>query len=96
MRPSLLLTLALVSCTPTVWNKPGTDPETQKADFGACHALAQEKIARPAPQAPSVQLSPIFGSLDGPIRPADRSLDQQQLVDTCMRGKGYRLEPVAR
>ena len=90
----LVLTLT-AGCAETgaTWQRPGADPETVKSDFGACHALAEQTYQRMGTAAPPVTLNPRLGHADQPIRPTESRIRQQQMVDTCMREKGYRFEP---
>jgi hypothetical protein len=95
--PLVLAALAalLAGCAETgsTWQKPGADPENLKSDLGACHALADQTYGRMATAAPPVALNPRLGHADQPIRPTESRIKQQQMVDTCMREKGYRFEP---
>ena len=94
--PVAVLVLALATAcaeTGSTWQKPGADPEVLKADFGACHALAEQTYNRMGTAAPPVTLNPRLGHADQPIRPTESRIKQQQMVDTCMREKGYRFEP---
>jgi hypothetical protein len=95
-----VLVLALAAgCAQTgaTWQKAGVDPEDLKSDLGACQALAQQTYDRMAPAAPPVTLDPRLGHADNVMRPTDSRIRQQQMVDRCMRDKGYRFEtPVAR
>jgi hypothetical protein len=96
--PFIALTaLALAACAEGGWRKAGADAETLKGDLGACQSLAYDKVSRQAPAAPPVALDNRFGGhADGPIRRTDSRIREQQLVDGCMREKGYSFEPVPR
>ena len=75
------------------WAKPGADPATLARDTAGCRALGSETITRrygpPVPGRPDARFGPET-SLPGP---ADRRLLEQQVVDRCMRDKGYALVP---
>lgn len=101
MRPTpaavLLVILGLAACGGAVgWHKPGSDAEALKRDLGECQALAYDKVSRTSPPAPPVALDRRFGNLEAPDRTAESRIREQQLVDSCMRDKGYSLEPAAR
>ncbi|MGQ0510755.1 MAG: hypothetical protein ACT4P9_09090 [Betaproteobacteria bacterium] len=92
-----LLVLALAACGGGVgWHKAGSDAETLKRDLGDCQALAYDKVSRSSAPAPSVALDRRFGNLDAPDRTTEARIREQQLVDGCMREKGYSFEPAAR
>lgn len=78
------------------WHKPGSDAEAMKRDLGDCQALAFDKVSRTSHPAPPVALDPRFGNLGAPDRTTESRIREQQLVDSCMREKGYSLEPAAR
>lgn len=78
------------------WHKPGSDAEAQKRDLGECQALAYDKVSRTSPPAPPVALDRRFGNLESPDRTTESRIRELQLVDGCMREKGYSLEPAAR
>jgi hypothetical protein len=93
----LLLILGLAACAgASGWHKPGSDAEVLKRDLGDCQALAYDKVARTSPPAPPVTLDRRFGNLEGPDRSTESRLRELQLVDSCMRDKGYSLAPAAR
>lgn len=101
MRPTsaavLLVCLGLAACGGAGgWHKPGADAGALKRDLGDCQALAYDKVSRTSPQAPSVALDRRFGNLESPDRTTESRIREQQLVDSCMREKGYSLEPAAR
>lgn len=101
MRPTspavLLISLGLAACGGAGgWHKPGSEPEVLKRDLGDCQALAYDKVSRASPPAPSVALDRRFGNLEAPDRTTEIRLREQQLVDSCMREKGYSFEPAAR
>jgi hypothetical protein len=93
----LLLTALVGGCAEGGWHKPGADPDRVREDFGACRALAHERMARatPAP-APPVKLDPRFGTTETTGTASEQRLQEQQLIDSCMREKGYRFVPAAR
>ena len=78
------------------WHKPGVDAEAQKRDLGECQAFAFDKVSRTTPPAPPVALDRRFGNLEAPDRTTEARIREQQLVDGCMREKGYSFEPPAR
>lgn len=83
--------LLVAACAAPDWQRPGASPDEVREDFAACRAAAHERMARAAPAAgPQVQLDPRFGATD-PYRPAERRLEEERLVDACMRAKGYTL-----
>lgn len=93
----LLLVLGLAACGGAGgWHKPGSDAEAQKRDLGECQALAHDKVSRTSPVAPPVALDRRFGELEAPDRTTESRIREQQLVDSCMRDKGYSFEPTAR
>lgn len=93
----LLPILVLAACGGAgSWHKPGSDADTLKQDLGDCRALAQDTVSRTSPPAPPVALHRGFGDLEGPTRTTENRIREQQLVDGCMREKGYGLEPAAR
>lgn len=93
----LLLILGLAACGGAVgWHKPGADAEAMKRDLGDCQALAFDKVSRTSPPAPPVALDRRFGNLEAPDRTTESRIREQQLVDSCMREKGYALEPADR
>lgn len=100
MRPTapavLLLILGLAACGGGGWHKPGSDAEAMKRDLGDCQALAYDKVSRTSPPAPPVALDRRFGNLEAPDRTTESRIREQQLVDGCMRDKGYSFEPAAR
>jgi hypothetical protein len=94
--PAAVLVLALATAcaeTGSPWQKAGSDPETQKSDLGSCQTLAHQTYARQAPVAPPTTLGSAIGGAHGGISPMDTRIKQQQMVDSCMREKGYRFEP---
>jgi hypothetical protein len=98
IRPALFVLPALLAaaCAAPEWHRPGAPPDQVREDFAACRAAAAERMARAAaPAAPQVQLDPRFGATD-PYRPAERRLEEERLVDACMREKGYTLAPAPR
>jgi hypothetical protein len=80
----------LAACASTVdWSKPGATREAIDADVSACRRTA-ERI----PTVPRLQSAPPngpVGSTTGTDLDADRQLAQAQLVERCMRERGYRL-----
>lgn len=92
-----MMILGLAACGGAgVWHKPGSEPEVLKRDLGDCQALAYDKVSRTAPPAPPVALDRRFGNLEAPDRTTESRIREQQLVDSCMREKGYSFEPAAR
>ena len=79
--------------TGSPWQKPGTDVEKQRSDLGSCQTQAHQTYARQAPVAPPTTLGSAVGGAHGGISPMDTRIKQQQMVDSCMREKGYRFEP---
>lgn len=101
MRPTspavLLVLLGLAACGGAGgWHKPGSDEQALKRDLGECQALAYDKVSRNSPPAPPVALDRRFGNLEAPDRTTETRIREQQLVDGCMRDKGYSFEPAAR
>lgn len=95
--PAVLLTiLGLAACGGGGWHKPGSDAETLKRDLGDCRALAFDKVSRASPPVPPVALDRRFGNLEAPDRSTESRIREQQLVDSCMREKGYGFGPAAR
>jgi len=93
----LLLCLGLAACGGAGgWQKPGADAGALKRDLGDCQALAYDKVSRTGPPAPPIALDPRFGNLEAPDRSTESRIREQQLVDGCMREKGYSFEPAAR
>jgi hypothetical protein len=90
----VLLSLGGCAETGATWQKAGTDAETLRSDLGGCQATAEQTYQRIAPAAPPVTLNPRLGA-DPSIRATDLRIRQQQMVDSCMREKGYRFEPPA-
>lgn len=89
-----LLALLAAACAAPVWHRPGASPDQVRDDLGACRAQARERMARASPPAPPVQLDPRFGATD-PHRPGERRMEEERLVDACMREKGYTLAPAS-
>lgn len=93
----LLAVLGLAACGGAGgWLKPGVDAEAAKRDLGECQALAFDKVSRTTPPAPPVAMDRRFGDLEAPDRTTESRIREQQLVDSCMRDKGYSFEPAAR
>jgi hypothetical protein len=95
-----VLCLGLAACAACGWYKDGASAQALERDLRDCQVLANELAARPNPSdasAPPVALDRRFGAqVEGPIRPTEARLRGQQLVNSCMRDKGYGFEPAAR
>ncbi|MDW8469380.1 MAG: hypothetical protein RML56_10795 [Burkholderiales bacterium] len=90
-----LLPLLACGCAAPRGQRSGASPDESREDLAACRAAAAERIARTAPAtAPPMQIDPRFGATE-PQRPAERRMEEERLVDACMREKGYRLAPAA-
>lgn len=88
--------ILVAACAAPQWQRPGASPDQVREDFAACRAAARERMARTAPAAgPQVQLDPRFGATE-PYPPAERRLEEERLVEACMREKGYTLAPAPR
>ena len=90
MRSGGLALLLLAACAANVnWSKPGVTQAALDADLKSCR-LAAERV----PTLPRPQTAPPSGSASsstGTELDADRQLAQAQLVERCMRERGYQL-----
>lgn len=100
---TLALALAVAACTPMQWVKEDADPMQAEADSRACqtaawqearwrsfmyqgmyaHAFYRDALGRPYYAVPRPYDA--FG---------DPFMEEQRLLDFCMRAKGYELQPV--
>jgi hypothetical protein len=86
----LALAVLLAGCAGDVrWTKANTDEETMAKDMAFCRAQAQKASGGAAAMAPTAPIDPRFGPT-GPT-PAERAMQESQMVGSCMRGRGYSL-----
>ena len=84
----LLFALLLSACgEPPTWHKPGVDEMTLQRDLSACRQQAQATLGPKGVPMGSSPMGPQFGPVDA--SPADRAIQEGQMVNGCMRGKGY-------
>ncbi len=92
----LAVALALGGCTRLHWAKPGADDEAAREDLDGCRALARAHAARMADPGLSPTVDPRFGSITPQPRRVEQPLVEAELLEACMREKGYRLVPAER
>lgn len=87
--------LLLAACSSMEWRKDGASPETALGDWAACRREAELRVPPEFPMAPS---GPVVGpsgvvAYPTPMPPVRRDADVLGMAQSCMRDKGYRLEP---
>ena len=93
---TLFLAAAAAGCGSVVWQKAGVDEAGTAQDLRSCQREAQVNITRlygPPVPAQSLGVNPRFGIESPRPSPADRMLQEQQVVERCMRDRGYTLVP---
>jgi hypothetical protein len=94
------LVFFLAACGgPVHWSKPDSDDAMLSSDLTACRAEAHSASQRMygPPQMSSMSgPSPLGGRSASDPSLADRQMREEEGVNSCMRGKGYALVPVAR
>lgn len=95
---ALALLLLLCACGPQPWSKDGASAEQLEADQRACEQAATQEVQRRQSKSvgtmgPAV-VGPTTRRSTGPSGPfADQRgtqlADEDQLIDECMRAKGY-------
>ena len=88
-RAALAMTVLAGCASPLDWSKPHATPQAIDADLKACR-LAADRV----PLLPRLQTAPPSGtgtSTTGSDLDADTQLARAQLVERCMRERGYRL-----
>lgn len=106
MRTYLALSaaLCLFACAELRWEKAGADTEAMARDMESCRSQARATLSRTATLAPPVivtpQIDPVskqitttLGSAGQQPSVASRAIEEQEVADRCMRGKGYHLVP---
>jgi hypothetical protein len=97
LRVVLCAAVLAAGCTTWQWQKPGADAAALEHDLDECQQQASARSYRFALSAsPELIVTP--GGAAGLVRPthAVPPLDpalQSDLLDACMRAKGYRLVP---
>ena len=90
MRSAALALLLLTACAGSAtWSKPGTTEAAVDADLKTCRLAAERVPTLPRPQ--TAPPSGAANSSTGTDLDADRQLAQAQLVERCMRERGYEL-----
>ena len=72
------------------WHKDGADEMALQSDLSACRRQAQTMYGAPSGGLGSSPMGPRFGPVEP--SPADRTMQEAQVVGSCMRGKGYILK----
>ena len=90
--PSLIVLTSLLSACgeAPVWHKDGADEMALQGDLSACRRQAQTMYGAPSGGLGSSPMGPRFGPVEP--SPADRTMQEAQVVGSCMRGKGYILK----
>jgi hypothetical protein len=90
MRAAWLALPLVAACASHVdWNKPGATEAGVDADLKECRRVAERIPTLPRPQ--TAPPSGSATSTTGTDLDADRQLAHAQLVDRCMRERGYKL-----
>jgi hypothetical protein len=89
----------IAGCAQLEWLKPDMDPATLNEDLARCEHQARSSAARMSPAAhaltPNVSVTP-SGDVSMQMPPPYASSDpvlENDLLTSCMHGKGYRLVP---
>ena len=92
----LLVAFALASCAEVGWHKAGGDAAALPNDLANCRVFAQGRISRTLGPPVPASTDPRFGADMTQRSGAARLIEEQELVDRCMREKGYTLVPAGR
>ena len=82
---------ALAACAEVHWQKKDGDNSSLANDLAACRRAGLERSMAMGTAIPRTEISPVFGPT-GPS-PADARMQEAQVVNACMRQRGYVLAP---
>lgn len=80
-------------CSTVEWEKPGGTPAALSEDLLTCSAAAQSAIALPQARTTSNEVRAGLGGFPVLYIDVDRQLLQERRIESCMRAKGYSLQP---